>query len=140
MMNLLTRNLLLIIRPHDVKPVSVAPDTETDEKKLDNENINYLSISPQGKKIIFNNYKTDIKYGQQVFKLSDPELNKIINNYISMKKPKEGNYLLSLETNKNEPISQDLKKLIFKYFFMYCKPPIRIISIPYSKKYKTNFI
>jgi len=40
----------------------------------------YLSISPRGKKVIFNNSKTDIKYGQQVFKLTDPELDKIIDN------------------------------------------------------------
>ncbi len=33
---------------------------ETDEKKLDDENINCLSISPKRKKVIFNNYKTDI--------------------------------------------------------------------------------
>ena len=42
--------------------------TETDEKKLEDPDLNFLSISPKGKKVIFNNYKTDIKYGQQSFK------------------------------------------------------------------------
>jgi hypothetical protein len=58
--------------------------TETDEQRLDDENINYLSISPKGKKVISNNYKADIKSGQQVFNLTDQELNKILDDYISM--------------------------------------------------------
>ncbi len=100
--------------------------TETDERKLDNENINYLSISPKGKKE-FNNYKTDIKYGQRVFKLTDPELKKIIDNYISMKKLKEGNYLLSLKTNKNEPISQpNFSKKVEQVFYKVYKEPISV--------------
>jgi hypothetical protein len=48
--------------------------------------LNFLSISPNGKKAIFNNYKTDIKYGQQVLPMLDLELNKTIDTYISIKK------------------------------------------------------
>ncbi len=46
--------------------------TETDEKKLDDDDINYLSISPKGKTSIFNYYRTDIKCGQHVLTLTDP--------------------------------------------------------------------
>ena len=34
--------------------------TETDEKKLEDPDLNFLSISPKGKKVIFNNYKIEI--------------------------------------------------------------------------------
>ena len=85
---------------------NVVLTTETDKTELEDDDLNYLSITPKEKKVIFNNYKTDVKYGQQVFKLTDPELNKIIDTYITTKKLKEGNYLLSLETDKTKPISQ----------------------------------
>ena len=60
--------------------------SETDKKELEDNNSNFLSITPKEKKVIFNNYKTDLKYGQQVFKLTDPELNRIIDTYIKIKK------------------------------------------------------
>ena len=101
--------------------------TETDEKKLEDDDLNFLSISSKGKKVIFNNYKTDIKYGQQVFKLTDPELNKIIDIYIKTKKLKEGNYLLSLETNKRRPIAQsNFSKKIEQVFYKVYKEPISV--------------
>ena len=101
--------------------------TETDEKKLEDDDLNFLSISSKGKKVIFNNYKTDIKYGQQVFKLTDPELNKIIDIYIKIKKLKEGNYLLSLETNKRRPIAQsNFSKKIEQVFYKVYKEPITV--------------
>lgn len=101
--------------------------TETDEKKLEDDDLNFLSISSKGKKVIFNNYKTDIKYGQQVFKLTDPELNKIIDIYIKTKKLKEGNYLLSLETNKRRPIAQsNFSKKIEQVFYKVYKEPITV--------------
>ncbi len=49
--------------------------TETDKKGLEDPNLNFLCITPKGKKLIFNNYKTDIKYGPQEFRIIDPELN-----------------------------------------------------------------
>ena len=101
--------------------------TETDKKELEDENLNFLSISPKGKKIIFNNYKTDIKYGQQVFKLTDPELNKIIDSYIKIKKLKEGDYLFSLETDKQRPIAQsNFSNMVAQVFYKVDKEPISV--------------
>ncbi len=59
---------------------------ETDEKKLEDAKLIFSSISPKGRKAIFNNYKTDIKYGQPVFSILDPELNKIVHTYTAIKK------------------------------------------------------
>ena len=99
--------------------------TETDEKELEDPDLNFLSISPKGKKVIFNNYKTDIKYGQQSFKLTDTELNKIIDSYIKLRKLKEGDYLFSLETDKQRPISQpNFSKKIEEVFYKVYKEPI----------------
>ncbi len=101
--------------------------TETDKKELEDDDLNFLSITPKEKKVIFNNYKTDIKYGQQVFKLTDPELNKIIDSYITMKKLKEGDYLFSLETDKQRPISQpNFSKKIEEVFYKVYKEPISV--------------
>ena len=101
--------------------------TETDKKELQDPNLNFLSISPKGKKVIFNNYKTDIKYGQQEFKLTDPELNKILDSYIRINKLKEGNYLLSLETDKQRPIAQsNFSKMIADVFYKVYKEPISV--------------
>jgi hypothetical protein len=101
--------------------------TETDKKELEDDDLNFLSITPKEKKVIFNNYKTDIKYGQQVFKLTDPELNKIIDSYISIKKLKEGDYLFSLETDKQRPISQpNFSKKIEEVFYKVYKEPISV--------------
>jgi hypothetical protein len=62
-----------------------------------------------------------VKHGQQVFKLTDPELNKIIDSYITMKKLKECDFLL-LETDKQRPISQPtLSKKIEEVFLKYIK-------------------
>ncbi len=47
--------------------------TETDENKLDDD---LISVFPPKKKTIFTKCKSDIKYGQQAFKLADPELKK----------------------------------------------------------------
>lgn len=101
--------------------------TETDKKELEDNNLNFLSITPKEKKVIFNNYKTDIKYGQQVFKLTDPELNRIIDTYIKIKKLKEGDYLFSLETDKRRPISQpNFSKKIEEVFYKVYKEPISV--------------
>jgi hypothetical protein len=44
-----------------------------------------------------------------------------------MKKLKEGNYLLSLETNKNEPISQpNFSKKVEQEFYKVYKEPISV--------------
>ena len=101
--------------------------TETDKKELEDPKLNFLCITPKGKKVIFNNYKTDIKYGQQEFKIIDPELNKIIDTYIKMKKLKEGNYLFSLETDKQRPVAQsNFTKMIIDVFYKVYKEPISV--------------
>jgi hypothetical protein len=101
--------------------------TETDEKELEDDDLNFLSISPKGKKVIFNNYKTDIKYKQQTFKLTDPELNKLIDTYIKIKKLRAGNYLFSLETDKSRPIAQsNFSKKIEQVFYKVYKEPISV--------------
>ena len=101
--------------------------TETDVKKLEDDDLNFLSISSKGKNVIFNNYKTDIKYGQQVFKLTDPELNKIIDVYIKTKRLRAGNYLFSLETDKERPMAQsNFSKKIEQVFYKVYKEPISV--------------
>jgi hypothetical protein len=100
---------------------------ETDEKKLEDAKLNFLSISPKGRKAIFNNYKTDIKYGQQVFPILDPELNKIIDTYIAIKKLKEGNYLFSLESNKKKEMAEsNFSKKVVEVFYKVYKEPISV--------------
>lgn len=100
---------------------------ETDEKKLEDAKLNFLSISPKGKKAIFNNYKTDIKYGQQVFPILDPELNKIIDTYIAMNKLKEGHYLFSLKTDKTRGMAEsNFSKKVVQVFYKVYKEPISV--------------
>ena len=116
--------------------------TETDETKLESDGLNYLSLSSKGRKVIFNNYKTDVKYGQQVFKLTDPELNQTIDTYIKTKKLKEGDYLFSLETDKQKPISQPnfSKKVEEVFYKVYKEPiPVRFLRMSWiSSLMKTN--
>ena len=101
--------------------------TETDEKELDDEKHNYLSITPKSKKLIFNNYKTDITYGQQVFKISDPDLNKLIDSYITIKKLREGHYLFPLETDYKRPMAQsNFSKKISAVFRQVYEEPISV--------------
>ena len=96
--------------------------TETDEKQLEDPDLNFLSISPKGKKVIFNNYKTDIKYGQQSFKLTDTELNKIIDSYIKIKRLKEGHYLFHWKLIKQDRFhNQILVRRSKMYFIRYIK-------------------
>ena len=100
---------------------------ETDEKELEDKKLNFLSISSKGKKVIFNNYKTDIKYGQQIFKLTDPELNKVIDAYIKEKGLKAGNFLFSLESDKERPIGQsNFSTKIEQVFYKVYKEPISV--------------
>jgi hypothetical protein len=93
---------------------------ETDEKELEDNKFNFLSISPKAEKVVFNNYKTDVKYGQQVFKLTDPELNKDIDAYIKEKKLRAGNFLFSLESDKER--STKIEQVFYKVY----KEPISV--------------
>ena len=79
--------------------------TETDKTKLEG-NDNYLIVSTTPKKFIFNNYKTSKTYKQQEINVEDDVLNSIINKYIYSNELKYNDYLLSLNRNKEEIISQ----------------------------------
>ncbi len=69
--------------------------------------------------------KTDIKYGQQSYKWTDTELNRLFDSYIKIKRLKEGHYLFSLETDKTRPISQpNFSKKIEDVFYKVYKEPI----------------
>jgi hypothetical protein len=72
--------------------------------------------------------EADMKYKQLVFKLSDPEFNKIIDAYIKiLRKLKAGNYLFSLETDKTRPIAQsNFSKKIEQVFYKVYKEPIAL--------------
>ena len=116
--------------------------TETDEKMLDNEKFNYLSITPKAKKLIFNNYKTDVKYDQQVFKILDPDLNKLIDTYITIKKLGEGDYLFPLETDKRRGMAESnfSKKIKDVFRKVYNEPiSVRFLRMSWiSNLMKTN--
>lgn len=90
---------------------------ETDVNKLKDTNYNYLVINTTPYKLIFNNYKTFKKYGQQVFDVNN-ELMKVINAYINIKKIKENRYLFHLERSIKEPFSEsNFSNKISKVFF-----------------------
>ena len=78
---------------------------ETDKDKLDDDNDNYLVITPPFK-FIFNNYKTNDKYGQQEIPVMDGELINLIKKYIAYYKLKVGDYLIGQTTDKNKVISE----------------------------------
>ena len=78
---------------------------ETDKDKLDDDNDNYLVITPPFK-FIFNNYKTNDKYGQQEIPVMDGELINLIKKYIAHYKLKVGDYLIGQTTDKNKVISE----------------------------------
>jgi len=76
--------------------------SENDTSKLDG--INYLILSSP-KMFVFNQYKTDKKYGKQIFEIPT-SLDVIINKYINMKGLKSGDYLFSLKRNKKEAVAE----------------------------------
>lgn len=78
---------------------------ETDKDKLDDDNYNYLVITPPYK-FIFNNYKTNDKYGQQEIPVMDDDLINLIKKYITYYKLKVGDYLLGQTTDKNKVIAE----------------------------------
>ncbi len=60
-------------------------------------------------------------------KLTDPELNKIIDTYIKVKKLRAENYLFTLETDKARPIAQsNFSKKIENVFYKEYKEPISV--------------
>ena len=101
--------------------------TETDKNKLDDPANNYLIVSTTPKQIVFNNYKTSKKYGQQEFTIDDKELDNIINEYIISKGLKNGDYLFHLDRNYKEVILQsNFSKLVSNIFNKIYDTPISI--------------
>ena len=76
--------------------------TETNVDMLND--FNYLILSSP-KIFVFNDYKTYATYGKQVFKIPD-DLDMIINQYITAKKLRNGDFLFSLMRDTKEPISE----------------------------------
>jgi hypothetical protein len=100
---------------------------ETDEEKLKDPINNYLIISTNPKRIIFNNYKTYKTYGQQDFNIDDKDLNNIIDEYIINNGLKKNDYLFHLDRDPREVISQpNFSKLISNVFFKVYNIPICI--------------
>ena len=69
---------------------------ETNVDKLND--INYLVLS-NPKQFVFNDYKTDTTYGKQIFKIPE-DLDMVINQYITAKKLRNGDFLFSLLRDK----------------------------------------
>ena len=55
---------------------------------------------------VFNNYKTNDKFGQQEIPVMDSELINLIKKYIAYYKLKVGDYLLGQTTDKNKVIAE----------------------------------
>jgi hypothetical protein len=66
--------------------------------------INYLMLS-NPKQFVFNDYKTNNTYGKQVFKSTD-DLDMVLKQYITAKKLRNGDFLISLLRDKKEPIAE----------------------------------
>ncbi len=75
--------------------------TETSVGKLND--IYHLMLS-NPKQFVFNDYKTNNTYGKQGFKITD-DLDMVINQYITAKKLRNGDFLFSLLRYKKEPIA-----------------------------------
>lgn len=107
--------------------------TETDKEKLNDPLNNYLIISTNPKQIIFNNYKTSKTHGQQYFNILDTDLNNIIDEYILNNGLLNGDYLFSLNKDKNKVISQpNFSHLISDVFLKVYNIPICIRFIRMS--------
>ena len=104
--------------------------TEKDTTKL-NKN-NYLIISTAPKQIIFNDYKTDRKYGKQIFNIPQ-DSHQVINKYLFMKSLKSNDYLFGLLRNKQEyPSEGNFSQKISNIFNKVHKIPISIRFIRMS--------
>ena len=101
--------------------------TETDKNKLNDSTDNYLIVSTNPKRIIFNNYKTYKTYGQQDFTIDDYELDALINEYIVSNDLMAGDYLFHLQRNRDEIISQpNFSRLVSDVFNKIYDVPISI--------------
>ena len=100
----------------------------TTETKVDMLNdINYLILS-NPKQFVFNDYKTNNTYGKQDFKIPD-DLDMVINQYITAKKLRNGDFLFSLLRDKKEPIAESNFSAKVKEVFN------KIYGIPISMRF-----
>lgn len=74
--------------------------------KPQEENNNYLLLTDNSIDIVFNDYKTSKIYGEQIIKIDDDYLNKLIKKYIEEKELKEDDLLISQEGNKQKEINE----------------------------------
>ena len=103
---------------------SVKITTEQDVTKLND--VNYLTILTNPRKVIFNDYKTNQTYGKQIFSIPD-DLDNIINKYINIKGLKPNDYLFGLDRDKREYIAQsNFSKKISEVFNKVYKIPISL--------------
>jgi hypothetical protein len=84
-----------------------------DYKKPMGKEFNYLLYDYGEMRFIFNRYKTDGVYQQQVFDVPD-DLMEILKSFINQKKLKEGDFILTKSTGKyrSDDITNDLHKVI----------------------------
>lgn len=75
----------------------------TTNPKPKNDDDNYLILGTK-KKVVFNNYKTSTKYGQQIFDITDPVLNELIDQQIKERKLQAGQYLFGKQRDAREEI------------------------------------
>ena len=99
--------------------------TETSVEKLND--INYLMLS-NPKQFVFNDYKTNNTYGKQDFKIPD-DLDMVINQFITAKKLRNGDFLFSLLRDKKEPIAESNFSAKVKEVFN------KIYGIPISMRF-----
>jgi len=88
---------------------------ETNINKL--KDSNYIIVSTNPKKVVFNIYKTYKTYEKQVFDITDKDLNDIIDRYIVINELKEGDYLFHLRRNKKEVIKESVFSLKISKIF-----------------------
>ena len=116
--------------------------TETNINKLNDTSTNYLIITSNPYKFVFNDYKTYKIYGQQVIPIEDKELIIIIDHYINEKKLKNNDYLFSLLRDKRQVISEPVfsKKISDVFMKVYGIPiSVRFLRMSWTTHfYKTN--
>ena len=81
-------------------------------KTVPKDEYNYLILGNKNKKIVFNNYKTDATYQQQIFNIDDKVLDKLFNDYIIEKRFKENDYLFN-RTYKTKATNEALTSAYF---------------------------
>lgn len=113
--------------------------TETNPKKLTDDN--YVILS-KPKQFVFNDYKTNRTFGQQVFNVDNDYLSEVIDIAIQEKKLKSGDYLFSLARDKREAINQSAfsAKVSNTFKKVYGVPiSIRFLRMSHSTHFhKTN--